>query len=472
MRGNAYSQIDDHPIQNPAYGMLAFVFDQRGTAMRSIFRKILFIFALSIMIILLGMLLGCSGNNVYEHIDPSGATPQNVYETATQKNTAVATTPEPAGTGTPDKTFATGDGISFHVTPTPSSAPSETVRTPGNTPTQDPNEIFLDETPTPERPTPEITAAPATDVPPVPTIRPTPTMEPITGDYYGLTGKTYSDYPYLNSAEELWRIDNIIKSLITDDIDRNEKIRLIHEWMVRNIAFDQTRRSRHVNQIFSTGRATSQGYSEMFAVFMGEIDIRCKLISGTVRGENQSWNAVNIDGEWYYVDVTMDDPLVGGHSDYPDGSNLRYTYFLVTEAAISADHTASEELPSPSATSGRYHEEAVNKAKKELLTKLSAMIGSGEVENGFIIDGPEDIDNAFEGICSAVSGAAENGVAPFRFTVYAISGTSESIKELSADLLRRISDFATEAYKQKVNCTMRSQEQELFGTMICEINLS
>ena len=440
--------------------------------MRSIFRKILFIFALSIMIILLSMLFGCSGNNGGELVSPSGGTPQNASETDTQKHTAAAATPEPAGSVTPEKPTATGDDISSHVTPSPSSVPSETLRTPGNTPTQDPNEIFLDDTPTPERPTPEITAVPATDVPATPTPRVTPTMEPITGDYYGLTGKIYSDYPYLNSAEELWRIDNIIKTLITEDMDRNEKIRLIHEWMVRNIAFDQTQRSRHVNQIFATGRATSQGYSEMFTVFMGEIDVRCKLISGTARTENQTWNAVNIDGEWYYVDVTMDDPLVGGHSDYPDGSNLRYTYFLVTEAAISADHTASDELPSPSATSGRYHEEAVNKAKNELLTKLAAMIESGEVENGFIIDGPEDIDNAFAGICDAVSEAAKNGETPFRFTVYAISGTSESIKELSTDLLRRISDFAAEAYRQKVNCTMRSQEQELFGTMICEINIS
>ena len=69
------------------------------------------------------------------------------------------------------------------------------------------------------------------------------------------------------------------------------------------------------------------------------MDIPCAYISGdsiNSAGEEgkHAWNAVIIDGETLYVDVTWDDPT-------PDG-NLRYDYFLVSEDEINKNHFADE----------------------------------------------------------------------------------------------------------------------------------
>ena len=47
------------------------------------------------------------------------------------------------------------------------------------------------------------------------------------------------------------------------------------------------------------------------------------------------WNAVQLDGKWYGVDVTWDDPVpVDGKFEM-----LRHTYFLLGEDAMNDSHT-------------------------------------------------------------------------------------------------------------------------------------
>ena len=315
--------------------------------------------------------------------------------------------------------------------------------------------------------TPQVTDAPTpSPTPAVPTAAP-PTY---TDDYYGLTGKHFSDYKYIKSGIDLYNIDLIIYEVVSADMDKPEQIRAIHEWMVKNICYDTSLMSRHVNSLLQTGKATCQGYAELFYVFMGELDIDCRLISGNAKGESHAWNCVRLDGEWYYIDVTWDDPLVGGHSDYRDGRNLRYTYFLRPESVFSLDHTPDSDLPSPSAGSDAYHDAALEKAEKELLGKLEDMIQSGEVENGFIIDGPENIDKTIDLIVDSLNIAAASGIEPFRFTIFYITGTGNS-KELSQKVLTRLSDAGAHAYKSAVGCSVKIQEQELYGSMTGEVTV-
>lgn len=54
-----------------------------------------------------------------------------------------------------------------------------------------------------------------------------------------------------------------------------------------------------------------------------------------------TWNMVKVDGNWYHVDITWDDPT---------GANtLRYTYFLVSDAQIKKNHFIDMEVSIPSA---------------------------------------------------------------------------------------------------------------------------
>ena len=53
--------------------------------------------------------------------------------------------------------------------------------------------------------------------------------------------------------------------------------------------------------------------------------------------ENHAWNYVAIDGAWYAVDVTWDDPLIQG-SGVLFSSSYKYKYYLKGAVTIGKDH--------------------------------------------------------------------------------------------------------------------------------------
>ena len=64
-------------------------------------------------------------------------------------------------------------------------------------------------------------------------------------------------------------------------------------------------------------------------------------------GEGHAWNLVQLDGQWYHLDVTWNDPL-------PDrGNEVRYGYFLVSDTHLARDHTWIM-ADYPSATNEQY----------------------------------------------------------------------------------------------------------------------
>ena len=57
------------------------------------------------------------------------------------------------------------------------------------------------------------------------------------------------------------------------------------------------------------------------AIFLDRYNIpNFKIIS-----EKHIWNAVYLDGDWYHLDLTWDDPVTSDKSDV-----LEYNFFLIT----------------------------------------------------------------------------------------------------------------------------------------------
>ena len=60
--------------------------------------------------------------------------------------------------------------------------------------------------------------------------------------------------------------------------------------------------------------------------------------NSTGNRESHAWNDVLIDGKWYAVDVTWDDPIiVGGNGRLTN--DLRYNYFLKGSDTFYSSHT-------------------------------------------------------------------------------------------------------------------------------------
>ena len=58
-------------------------------------------------------------------------------------------------------------------------------------------------------------------------------------------------------------------------------------------------------------------------------NIDCLYVTGAAGNMRHSWNKVKVDGVWYNVDVTLDDPGRG---------SPKYTYFLISDSQLAKDH--------------------------------------------------------------------------------------------------------------------------------------
>ena len=82
-------------------------------------------------------------------------------------------------------------------------------------------------------------------------------------------------------------------------------------------------------------------------------DIPCLPASGSAVDKDgvqqlHMWNKVQLDGEWYNVDCTWDDPMG------VEPGSVRYDYFLVSDKDISATHSEDRDvyMRLPSADNG------------------------------------------------------------------------------------------------------------------------
>ena len=99
-----------------------------------------------------------------------------------------------------------------------------------------------------------------------------------------------------------------------------DKIKYVHDWLVENVTYDETLTKPHIRDAYGTlvnKEAVCEGYAETFQMLMNELNIPSIMIVGTgTNSEGQTeahaWNYVQLEGKWYGVDTTWDDPIIIG----------------------------------------------------------------------------------------------------------------------------------------------------------------
>lgn len=142
----------------------------------------------------------------------------------------------------------------------------------------------------------------------------------------------------LNANAKLMIIQ-VASAITTPAMTPAEKILAVHDWMVNYASYDQSYMdvSQTLEGFIYNRTAVCKGYADTFDYFMTVLGIPCQVVEGWAGGDH-AWNRVAIGGQWFYVDVTWDDPIYrvnGVRRDY-----LSHEYFMINEAQISADHTA------------------------------------------------------------------------------------------------------------------------------------
>ena len=144
-----------------------------------------------------------------------------------------------------------------------------------------------------------------------------------------------------------------------------DRVLFVHDEIVKNTEYDKGSLSSKDSGAYVdahsaygclvNGGAVCEGYSKAFLAAMRKIGVDCLYVAGSGKGEDHAWNCVKVDGDWYLIDVTWDDPV----SEKKNAGAVRRDYFCLTSDEMSRDHSPdrefSELLPDCSATACNYH---------------------------------------------------------------------------------------------------------------------
>lgn len=148
--------------------------------------------------------------------------------------------------------------------------------------------------------------------------------------------------------EILNRCAEVVQTAAPDGLSEYEKELAIHDWMLSWGSYDSNSLSlvpdfketpHHDNPygFLISRRGICTGYTTTFQLFMDLLGIECVTVQGHAYNgaTDHAWNMVRLDGDWYCVDVTWDDPSSRGTVS----AQTAHRYFNVTsEFMRQTDH--------------------------------------------------------------------------------------------------------------------------------------
>lgn len=170
---------------------------------------------------------------------------------------------------------------------------------------------------------------------------------------------TFQEAGSIEQAESY--IQNIVDQIVeqTQNDSVVEKARRIHNWLVSSVSYEESEENKNRFEIYGAlhdQRAVCEGYARSFKYLMEKVGVPCVLVSGTGtnsegKSESHAWNYMQVNNEWYAVDVTWDDPVVVGGGT--PGTNTLYRYFLKGSEEFYKDHK-EENIISENSMSFRF----------------------------------------------------------------------------------------------------------------------
>lgn len=110
----------------------------------------------------------------------------------------------------------------------------------------------------------------------------------------------------INNAEGV--IDTKIRELhFWRKLDEYTKSKNVYMWMIENIKYGmQQSRGQTIYDALVNQVAVCKGIAKAYQIILRELDVLSTLKEGSIDGSSKHvWNRVNINGQWYNVDVCM-----------------------------------------------------------------------------------------------------------------------------------------------------------------------
>lgn len=136
--------------------------------------------------------------------------------------------------------------------------------------------------------------------------------------------KAYSDKEIIFVKEY---IETFINNNINDNMSNYDKIKVFHDYVINNTEYDKnsSKKLYTAYTLLINKKSTCGGYSDIMSVYLNSIGIQ----NYKINSENHIWNLINLDGIWYHLDATWDDPISSDGKQY-----LLHNFFLISTSEL------------------------------------------------------------------------------------------------------------------------------------------
>ncbi|MBR4513382.1 MAG: hypothetical protein IKO61_00640 [Lachnospiraceae bacterium] len=138
-------------------------------------------------------------------------------------------------------------------------------------------------------------------------------------------------------AKKLYdKTTEVLKLVVRTSMTDYEKELAIHDYIVSHCEYGYVDTAKkyayRAYGALVNEKAVCNGYAEAMALLLSCAGVENRIINGYADDEPHAWNLVYIEGRWYQVDSTWDDPL-------PDrGAFAGHMYFNVTDEIMDERH--------------------------------------------------------------------------------------------------------------------------------------
>lgn len=219
-------------------------------------------------------------------------------------------------------------------------------------------------------------------------------------------------------------LNEVIPEITSEDMTVFEKEKAAYEWVFRltHLSGDSLNPMNGGNSnnddytpygVIKGHEAICVGNATTFKLMMDALDIPCKIVHSTQSGEH-AWDVVQLDDEWYHVDVTFDsgstDPAFNtlnlpdsmkddgtwpyDHNEIPACKGTKYCYMFMNAKEVKNMYGIPKAIAA-ARDAGEGYCAVIVKDTKDLTTNIAQYIGSsilmnnGEItyQNTYSVDG-------------------------------------------------------------------------------------
>ena len=126
--------------------------------------------------------------------------------------------------------------------------------------------------------------------------------------------------------QKLTALEQVISGVLAQvdpDWSDLETALFLHDYLATHAQYDETLQIRDAYTILVEGTGVCQAYTLAYRLLLNRVNITSGTVTST--SLNHIWNILLIDGNWYHVDVTWDDPIKDRLG------RVRHAYFCLSE---------------------------------------------------------------------------------------------------------------------------------------------